>query len=185
MKIRNNQQLCSWIQQGHRASFIFFWGHQKPKTGVNKSCFSQWFESGFTDNGLLYRTAEHFMMAEKARLFDIKLEQQILEAKTPDQAKKLGRKINNFDNSVWEKRRFDIVVKANLLKFGQNKALEDFLLATGNYILVEASPMDKIWGIGLAADHQHVENPSKWDGLNLLGYALMEVRSQLVQKAEE
>ncbi|GEA13721.1 hypothetical protein KUL49_40960 [Alteromonas sp. KUL49] len=69
-----------------------------------------------------------------------------------------------------------------MLKFSQNKTLKDFLLSTGERVLVEASPVDKIWGIGLAADHTHVETPFKWQGLNLLGYALMEVRQQLRDK---
>lgn len=179
MNIRNNQQLCSWLQQGNRAKFVFFWGHQQPKTGVNKSCFSQWFESSFYHGTTYYKTAEHFMMAEKARLFDASLVEQILEANTPAEAKKLGRKVENFENSVWESKRFDIVVQANLLKFGQNGALKEFLVSTGDRVLVEASPVDNVWGIGMATDHPNAENPSKWKGLNLLGYALMEVRSQL------
>lgn len=184
MNIRNNEQLCAWLQQKNRGKYVFFWGHRPPKKGVNQSCFSQWFSATFNDNGVHYATAEHFMMAEKARLFDNSMRDKILAAKTPGEAKKLGREIRYFENTIWEKHRFDIVVQANLLKFSQNEALKDYLLATGDRILVEASPVDKIWGIGLAADHVHVQTPAKWKGLNLLGYALMEVRSQLISKVQ-
>jgi ribA/ribD-fused uncharacterized protein len=71
------------------------------------------------------------------------------------------------------------VVEGNLHKFSQDENLKEFLLNTNERILVEASPMDKIWGIGLAADHPNIENPILWKGENLLGFALMEVRDEL------
>ena len=75
--------------------------------------------------------------------------------------------------------RFDIVVKGNLLKFSQNEHLKEFLVNTGNRILVEASPTDRIWGIGMQQGEPGIEAPKKWNGLNLLGFALMEVRDEL------
>ena len=132
--------------------------------------------------GVTYATAEHYMMAEKARLFkDERTRQKILAAEHPHAAKKLGRQIQPFHESVWKQQRFAIVVQGNLAKFTQYPALKDFLLQTGERILVEASPMDTIWGIGLAQDNSQANDPTKWRGDNLLGFALMLVRDQLQQ----
>lgn len=165
-------------------SFLFFWGHRPAKDGsITKSCFSQWWESPFEFDSITYATAEHWMMTGKAKLFnDIAIELKILEAKTPAEVKKLGRMVKGFDATVWNTHKFDIVVKGNLLKFSQHASLQNFLLATGNNVLVEASPVDTVWGIGMAADHADVYDPTKWKGENLLGYALMEVRDQLKNK---
>ena len=182
--IRAMPSLIDYLSKGHRAKYVFFWGHQKPKDGsVGKSCFSQWYDAPFYVENNFYKTAEHFMMAEKARLFDdFNSEKAILKSGNPGEAKRLGRNVIGFDNDTWNQKRFEIVVNANKAKFEQNPALGDFLLATGKRVLVEASPVDKIWGIGMAEDNEHLENPFKWKGLNLLGFALMEVRSQLEQK---
>ena len=123
------------------------------------------------------------MMAEKARLFNAPArEKQIINSISPGEAKKLGRSVENFDNNIWEEHRFEIVIRANLLKFNQNSSLKRFLISTGERILVEASPVDKIWGIGMAEDNPDIEDPTQWKGLNLLGYALMEVRARLKQE---
>jgi ribA/ribD-fused uncharacterized protein len=166
---------------GKPVKYLLFWGHQKSRDGsVTKSCFSQWWESEFIDEGINYKTAEHFMMAEKAKLFDnVEVYQKIIECKSPAAAKKLGRQVKGFSQEIWRKHRFEIVKKANHLKFSQNPELKDFLLKTKKRVLVEASPVDKIWGIGLASDHNDAQNPKKWKGENLLGFALMEVRDQL------
>lgn len=162
--------------------FIFFWGHQPTKDGtISKTCFSQWWLSEFEVNGLKYKTTEHWMMAKKALLFDDKdIFKKILEVKTPAEAKKLGREIRNFDEQIWLDNRFEIVKEGNFHKFSQSIELRNFLINTKNRILIEASPVDAIWGIGMASDHKDINNPEKWRGLNLLGFALMEVRDELV-----
>ena len=161
--------------------FVFFWGHQPPRDGgVGPSCLSQWWPSPFSVDGLAYATAEHFMMAEKARLFgDVDVEARVLAASTPEDAKALGREVQPFDSARWESARFDAVVRGNLAKFGQNPHLWRFLDSTGDAVLVEASPVDAIWGIGLAEDDPRAPRPEEWRGLNLLGFALMEVRARL------
>lgn len=180
MKIGCVEELIDYVDKGNRAKYIFFWGHRKPKSGIGKTCFSQWYEAAFEKEGVKYLTAEHFMMAQKALLFnDQGAFEKIIKARTPGEAKKLGRAVKDFDDTVWVKKRFEIVVEANCLKFSQNKDLLDFLLNTGDRVIVEASPLDTIWGIGLAQDHQDIENPHLWKGLNLLGFALMEVRERL------
>jgi len=161
--------------------FLFFWGHQPNKDGsISKTCFSQWWLSSFDVDGITYKTAEHWMMAKKALLFnDKEIFEKIIQTKSPAEAKKLGREVKNYVDTVWLANRFEIVKEGNLHKFGQNKDLKEFLLNTNERILVEASPVDPIWGIGMAADHKEVNNPKKWQGLNLLGFALMEVRDEL------
>jgi ribA/ribD-fused uncharacterized protein len=180
MDIRSKNELIEYVNHGNKMKYVFFWGHQKPKSGVSKTCFSQWYESGFELDGEKYQTAEHYMMAEKARLFeDSESEIKVLNASNPGEAKKIGRAIKGFNEARWLEKRFSIVVTANLAKFGQNDELKEFILGTNERVLVEASPVDKIWGIGLAADDQKTENPNLWKGENLLGFALMEVRSNL------
>lgn len=180
LNIKNREELLTHIEKDSDVEYLFFWGHQKPKNGVSKSCFSQWYESPFSDDGVQYKTAEHYMMAEKAKLFnDEQILSKILNANKPIEVKKLGRKIQNFKEDTWLKHRFDIVRKANLLKFDQNSKFKDFLLNTNNKVLVEASPVDNVWGIGMASDNPLVQDPQNWKGLNLLGFALMVVREEL------
>ena len=175
------EELLLASRRGDQLKYLLFWGHTPPADGsVSKASFSQWFPSPFTVDGIDYPTAEHFMMAAKARIFgDKENEKLVLESSHPKQAKELGRKVRNFDEAIWTNERYRLVVEGNLAKFSQNPGLEEFLLGTGKRILVEASPCDRIWGIGLAADHPDAENPAAWKGLNLLGFALMEVRARL------
>jgi len=120
------------------------------------------------------------MMAEKARLFkDEEMLEKILKAATPAEAKKLGRKVKNFDHQTWSAQCYDIVRDGNVHKFGQNADLKSYLLGTGERVLVEASPYDAIWGIGMAKSDPNITFPNKWKGANLLGFALMESRNIL------
>ena len=184
--IRDMPSLIDYLSKGKKTKYIYFWGHQKPKDGsIGKSCFSQWYDSPFYINNQFYKTAEHFMMAEKARLFnDTNAESAILKSGNPGEAKRIGRNVVGFNDEVWIKERFRIVVEANEAKFAQNNVLAESLIATGKRVLVEASPVDKVWGIGLAADDQNINSPYKWKGLNLLGFALMEVRKRLKEDAK-
>lgn len=179
--VRSTAQLLELAQAGVRPKYLLFWGHRAAKDGrVTASCLSQWWPAAFVVGGLEYRTAEHYMMAEKARLFgDEAVRAQVLQARTPAEAKALGRKVSGFDNEHWERERSAIVIAANTAKFEQHDPLRQFLVQTGDRVLVEASPVDAIWGIGLAADHENAERPERWPGLNLLGFALMEVRDRL------
>ena len=177
----NLENIIEQHQAGKTLKYIYFWGHRPSADGkITHSCFSQWWQSPFVIDNVSYLTAEHYMMAQKALLFNDQLIfEQIIQASHPKQAKELGRKVSNFDEGVWNKHRFDIVVDGNLAKFGQNEALKYYLLSTNERVLVEASPVDKIWGVGLGKDDQQIYDPSKWQGDNLLGFALMEVRDKL------
>ncbi|GGU47925.1 NADAR family protein [Lentzea flava] len=161
--------------------FLFFWGHQPERDGgIGKGCLSQWWPCTFVAEGQEFSSAEHYMMWRKALLFgDTEIAARVLTARTPGEAKALGRHVSGFDDAAWTAARLDIVVAGNLAKFDQNPALRSYLLATGSRVLVEASPLDRVWGIGLAADDPRAADPSSWPGLNLLGEALMEVRSRL------
>lgn len=174
-------QLTSKLESGYLPEYLHFWGHCKSKGEyADKSCLSQWYPSNFVLDGVTYRTAEQYMMAAKARLFDdpVALD-KILNCATPAIAKKLGRGVKGHTDSVWLAQRSQIVVAGNLAKFSQDPAFAAFLLSTKDAVIVEASPVDKIWGIGMAYDHPDSNTPSKWQGLNLLGFALMEVRDDL------
>jgi ribA/ribD-fused uncharacterized protein len=179
--LTSKEALIQSIASGKTYKYLFFWGHQPSRDrSVTKSCLSQWWESTFYVDGVAYPTAEHYMMAEKARLFkDRSIADLILQATTAKQVKALGRQVSGFDEALWQNHRNEIVVTGNYQKFTQNTALRDFLLTTGDRVLVEASPVDKIWGIGLAEDHPDAGNPSRWVGLNLLGFALMNVRDRI------
>ena len=95
------------------------------------------------------------------------------------QGRAAGRQVSGFDQQLWEQRRFDIVVDGSVAKFGQHEPLRDYLLGAGERVLVEASPTDRVWGIGLAASDERVADPGAWPGLNLLGFALMRARQTL------
>lgn len=174
-------KLTAQMAAGPVPEFICFWGHTQKREGeIDASCLSQWFPRAFLVDGVRYASAEHFMMAEKARLFhDEESLAKILAAATPADAKALGREVRDFDGAAWDRARFAAVVRGNVAKFGQHADLRAFLLATGDRILVEASPRDTIWGIGLGASNPDARVPSRWRGQNLLGFALMEAREQL------
>lgn len=179
--VRTVDELLGFILDGGQPKYLTFWGHQAPPDGgVGKWCLSQWWPSAFAVAGETYATAEHYMMTAKALLFgDAETAARIRTAPHPRAAKELGRQVRGFDEQLWVERRFDLVVTGNLAKFGQHSGLRDFLLTTGDRVLVEASPLDRIWGTGVAADHEHGTSPEHWPGLNLLGFALMEVRQLL------
>ncbi|MCX4905049.1 NADAR family protein [Streptomyces sp. NBC_00878] len=180
-KIDSWDALISAVQSGARVKYLHFWGHRARADGqVGAGCLSQWWPSPFTVDGVEYRTAEHWMMARKARLFgDERAERLALDAPNPALAKKAGRLVRGFDEAVWERERFGIVVEGSVRKFAADGSLGAFLLGTGERVLVEASPVDRVWGIGLAASDERAADPERWRGANLLGFALMEARDRL------
>ncbi len=173
--------LITHLQQ-NSVEYLLFWGHQPSKDGtITQSCLSQWWVMPFTDaEGTQYSSAEQYMMAGKARVFgDTEVLAEILACNDPHTVKALGRKVADFDDKIWKEHKYEIVKQGNLYKFSQNPSLKEFLLSTNQTILVEASPYDTIWGIGLGKEHANAKNPEKWRGQNLLGFALMEVREEL------
>lgn len=149
--------------------FHFFW----------RGPLSQWHRSPFIIDGTQYSTAEQYMMAMKARHFgDKEIEEKIMAVSDPKKQKALGRQVRNFDAKAWSEVARDYVFKGNIAKFSEPH-LRDILLATGEKLLVEASPYDTIWGIGLSEDDPRAKDPSQWRGTNWLGETLMRVREEL------
>ncbi|MFJ8747799.1 NADAR family protein [Streptomyces sp. NPDC102441] len=173
--------LVARAARGKNVKYLPFWGHRPRSDGrLGESCLSQWWPSPFTVDSVTYASAEHWMMAGKARLFgDVEAEARAVAASSPAAAKKVGRLVRGFDDDVWAQERFTLVVEGSVHKFGQDPELRTYLLRTGERVLVEASPMDRIWGIGLAKDDPRTADPASWRGLNLLGFALMEARERL------
>lgn len=152
--------------------FHFFWETTSP--------FSQWHRCAFEAYGLPFNTAEQFMMHQKALLFgDAAIAEQILATTNPRAQKALGRQITGFVEQVWKANCRRIVYAANAHKFLQNEDLLQALLATGNQLLVEASPDDAIWGIGLAATDPRAQDPTTWLGTNWLGSMLTLLRADI------
>ena len=150
--------------------YVFFWN------GI----YSQWHKAPMTIDKIEYNSCEQYMMHQKALLFeDNEIAKLIMKESNPREQKKYGRMIKNFDKSIWDKNCLAIVYEGNLAKFSQNEDLKEEMLSTGNRIFVEASPLDNIWGIGLAEDTEGIDNPSFWLGLNLLGQALTLVKQEI------
>ncbi|WP_329139615.1 NADAR family protein [Streptomyces sp. NBC_01476] len=179
--VRSVAELRAHTATGARVKYLPFWGHRPQRDGtIGPGCLSQWWPAPFTVDGTTYPTAEHWMMAAKARLFgDRDAERRAVAAVHPKAAKDAGRTVRSFDEAVWVRERFALVTEGSFHKFAAHPDLRAFLLGTGSRVLVEASPVDRIWGIGLAADDERATSPSQWRGLNLLGFALMEARSRL------
>ena len=153
--------------------FHFFWSGP----------FSQWAPSRFTIDGIVYETTEQWMMAEKARLFnDDETLKKILKTKKPKEQKALGRQVKNFNPGKWNSKAKDIVYIGNKAKFKQDKRLLQILFDTYPKTLVEASPFDKIWGIGLAEDDKLAQNRNTWQGTNWLGEVLTQLRNDLMKE---
>ena len=175
----------AWLEgeaaAGKQLNYVHFWGHTPERDGhITETCLSQWWMAEFWVEAQRYSCMEQFMMAEKARLFgDKEVLEQILAAAEQGKIKALGRQVRNFDQTEWDRCKYTIVLTGNFQKFLQNPELKDFLLRTGDKILVEASPRDRIWGIGMGKANENAQIPAAWRGRNLLGFALMEVRDEL------
>jgi ribA/ribD-fused uncharacterized protein len=147
---------------------------------TEKSPFSQWYPCQFVGGGHSFNCAEQYMMHGKAVLFgDAETASKILAADHPRQHKAFGRQVRSFDDFVWKREREAIVMAGSRAKFTQNTELRDLLLATRGTTLVEASPYDRIWGIGLDATDPRALDPAAWRGQNLLGKILTALREEL------
>lgn len=160
---------------------LMFWSHHARGAAAGPHVLSQWWPAPFVVDGVPYAHAEMFMMAAKARLFgDEATLARVLAAPDPRDSKALGRVVAGFDSRLWEQERYGVVLAGNRAKFGADPGLRAYLLSTAPALLVEASPDDAVWGIGLRADEPAARLPAQWPGRNLLGFALTAVRQELL-----
>lgn len=178
---RGLPELRTLAASGVRVKYLFFWKPQPQADGsIGPGCLSQWWPCPFVVDGVRYPTAEHYMMIGKARLFgDHAIAARMLTTPHPHTVKALGQQVRDFDQATWDAHRFDLVTAGNLAKFRQHPDLGRYLSGTGSRILAEASPLDRIWGIGLSTTDPRAHDPAQWRGHNLLGFALMHVRAHL------
>ena len=168
-------------------NFVPFWGGVPDIKGVlDISCLSNWFYRDMTYQGHVFLTAEHAMMWSKANYFnDTDAKQRILKVKTPREAKMIGREVRNFNQHRWSEDSYHLVGEVVHAKFTSqgNENLKAFLLNfPDNTIFIEASPYDKIWGVGMDRNHANIFNPDQWLGDNKLGFILTELRQTLSEK---
>ena len=172
----NVQDVINKFNNREKLEYVFFWR--------TNSYFSNWYPSDFVVDGIKYWCTEQYMMAKKAELFgDREIYNLIMHCNSQRDIKALGRKISNFNESVWVKNRERIVFEGNYAKFTQNPMLKSYIVKQKNKILVEASPYDRIWGVGVdSSDIEFISNPYNWRGLNLLGFTLMKVRDKILEE---
>ncbi len=159
-----------------KEKIIYFW---KPNEAYG--FLSNWHYAPFTLDDKKFINSEQYFMWSKLQLFDPtnkELENTLLTTINSSIMKNIGRNIKNFNQDIWDKNKYNIMKKALMAKFTQNKELHTLLLKTKTYKLVEASPYDKVWGIGI--DKKAAMNGIKYQGENLLGKVLMEIREALI-----
>jgi ribA/ribD-fused uncharacterized protein len=153
---------------------IYFW----------RGIFSQWAKCDIYDDilGITFNCAEQSMMWHKANTFkDEEAKEKILKVKDPREHRAIGRSIKNYDDKVWGEVRYDIVAATNYAKFSQKTEWKELLIYTDGYELVEASPYDRIWGVGLGEDNPEILDKKNWQGENLLGKAIMQARDEIIK----
>jgi len=150
--------------------YVFFW------SGV----FSNWLPCKFTVDGTEYNCSEQYLMAAKARMFGDEVAlNEIMKSDDPSYQKAVGRQVHGFDKKKWNDAARDVMYTACLAKFKQNPKLLKKLLDTGSRTIVEASPEDVIWGIGLYWKSELCDDPKNWRGTNWLGETLTRVRNDI------
>jgi ribA/ribD-fused uncharacterized protein len=139
-----------------------------------------WYPSVFEKDGVRYVNTEQYMMYQKALLMgDAVTAEAIMQEHNPHNIKKLGQQVKPWDEDKWKANRTRIMYEGCLAKFASDDELKAKLFSTENTILVEASPFDKIWGIGMKAENPKAKKIKEWKGMNLLGRVLMQVREDL------
>lgn len=169
--------MSSTTVKSNNKKTIAFFGHGQRQEWAFMSNF---YPCEIEDEGIKFTTSEQYYMYQKAKIMgDVQTADAIIEAKSPSDAKVLGKRIMPFSQILWNQRKTQVMKRALHLKFANSPILKSKLIATGDAILVEASPTDRIWGAGLLNDDPNINDPKKWRGLNLLGRCLMEVREEL------
>ena len=188
---------ASW-RRGERPEFLAYWGHDESRPNdLTRACLSHWYTAPFELDGEAFATVEHFLAAEAARCIAFEapmederesqqskwrvdaLRERILAAPSPGEARGALPDLKGEAAAAWAARRYEAAVQGNGAKFRARPELANFLLATEERVLVMASPFDRVWGVGIEAGDERCEDPTRWRGENLAGFALMEVRAEL------
>lgn len=169
--LTDKEQKISTRLHSEYSEYEFFYKANSP--------FSQWHMHDFVADGITFNCAEQYMMYHKAMLFDDEeIAEKILDAQKPGTQKSMGRVVKGYKQSMWGEHRYDVIYRGNIAKFS-TPSLKPILLETKGKLLVEASLVDLIYGVGMVADNPLIHNPNNWKGVNLFGMALTEVRESL------
>ena len=172
-----------WLEQCankiNEYGYIAFYGNNRENGYLSNFYCSPIISMGELEE-IKFSCVEQLIMYQKAILFnDLTIANKILEVSDPKTHKRLGRSVKNFNEEIWNKNKYKILYDGLKLKFEQNDKLRNLLKNTGNKILIEASPTDCIYGIGMSSSNPNIKNPQEWKGLNMLGRALMELRKKI------
>ena len=170
------------LVQGHNCAeyenHVAFWG----------SYFSNYHNCIFTYKEIQWKSSEQAYMAEKAIYFgDYSAFIEILNAPTPAEAKKIGRRVKNFDQEKWNKVSYDIMYNIVYAKFSRVKECKDALLLDEirDKHFVEGSPVDAIWGVKIIWNDPRIDDEANWQGENRLGRILDAVRTALIEETKK
>lgn len=170
MKFQTLQELQDSVRQGDVYKYKFFWG----------GFLSNWYDRAFVVEGVKYWCVEQYMMQKKALCFDdFEIATKIMQSLDQREIKQLGREVRGYVDEKWASVRQQVVYEGNYAKFKCNEDLGRYLVRTGDKVLVEASPYDTLWGIGMGESSPLIGNPLNWNGQNYLGFVLMAVREEL------
>jgi len=144
----------------------------------SKDILSNFYHTSFEIDGVKYNCVEQYFQYQKAITFCAQdIAEKILKTTSPTLQKSLGCKsIPNFNGKIWNSMCINIMQKGLYAKFSQNLKLKQFLVDTGDKILVEAAPRDLFWGVGFGKTNEKIQDPKKWRGQNRLGFELMKTR---------
>ncbi len=175
--------LCQNSAEDKAQEIYMFWTplpEESETEDISKACFSPLWMQEFVSGISTYSCVEQFVTAQMAELFgDKTVREEIMKCDDPRWIKALGRRCEGFNAEIWDMVKYTVMLNGNWYKFSQNKRLRDFLLSTGDRVLVYASPYDNVWGSMFAEGDDKANFPENWEGRNLLGFALMEVRDEL------
>lgn len=173
MSVKSRSEMLVNLPLG--TEYFFFYGSKSP--------FSQWYRCSFSVQGVHFTCAEQYMMYNKALLFDDNdIANAIINSGyNPQKNKEQGHQVRGFNSDKWDREKQSIVWTGNYYKFSQNQEILNLLLKTSPKILVEASPSDNVWGIGLSLEDPNRFDEYQWKGSNLLGFILTSLREEFMK----
>ena len=162
---------------------VLFWG-EWPSNWYRAEFNAEVLIDGKKETKHFYNSEQYFMYMKAIIFGDYEIAEKILATKDPKKAKELGRIVRNYDDKVWNDMRYKVMVDANKAKYSQNEDLKK-LITSDEFKgkgYCEASPVDRVWGLGLGENDPLADDEKNWKGQNLLGKALDEVRDWLLKQ---